>query len=121
MNLIVKPVGEGQIGADFPGILSVEFELIVLEVSFLSATVWKHAGGFVVVKIRDDSRIAPEKERKEVIPIRNGGIIPVDVRGTKGRIERTEIAAQANTNEDRKSTRLNSSHLGISYAVFCLK
>src|SRR5205814_9852218 len=27
----------------------------------------------------------------------------------------TEMAA------DRKSTRLNSSHLGISYAVFCLK
>src|ERR1039458_10580516 len=26
-----------------------------------------------------------------------------------------------NPNIDRKSTRLNSSHLGISYAVFCLK
>src|SRR5471030_459505 len=25
------------------------------------------------------------------------------------------------TDQDRKSTRLNSSHLGISYAVFCLK
>src|SRR5690625_6708010 len=25
------------------------------------------------------------------------------------------------TNEDRKSTRLNSSHVAISYAVFCLK
>src|SRR5436853_1129765 len=25
------------------------------------------------------------------------------------------------TSQDRKSTRLNSSHLGISYAVFCLK
>src|SRR5699024_12201721 len=25
------------------------------------------------------------------------------------------------TNEDRKSTRLNSSHVSISYAVFCLK
>jgi len=25
------------------------------------------------------------------------------------------------TSLDRKSTRLNSSHLGISYAVFCLK
>src|ERR1035438_2851234 len=24
-------------------------------------------------------------------------------------------------NRDRKSTRLNSNHLGISYAVFCLK
>src|SRR5258705_9885561 len=28
---------------------------------------------------------------------------------------------QLNVVEDRKSTRLNSSHLGISYAVFCLK
>src|SRR5258705_7982000 len=26
-----------------------------------------------------------------------------------------------NKPQDRKSTRLNSSHLGISYAVFCLK
>src|SRR5260221_1943552 len=26
-----------------------------------------------------------------------------------------------NAVQDRKSTRLNSSHLGISYAVFCLK
>src|SRR5258705_10016134 len=37
------------------------------------------------------------------------------------------LSAQARVNsgawyaEDRKSTRLNSSHLGISYAVFCLK
>src|ERR1035437_1776902 len=28
---------------------------------------------------------------------------------------------KANTNADRKSTRLNSSHANISYAVFCLK
>src|SRR5262245_65774933 len=27
----------------------------------------------------------------------------------------------AGRGQDRKSTRLNSSHLGISYAVFCLK
>src|SRR5205814_10173492 len=33
------------------------------------------------------------------------------------------VKADANTGlaSDRKSTRLNSSHLGISYAVFCLK
>src|SRR5262245_63700243 len=30
-------------------------------------------------------------------------------------------AAMPDTRRDRKSTRLNSSHLGISYAVFCLK
>src|SRR5205814_3178386 len=29
--------------------------------------------------------------------------------------------AQEHGGADRKSTRLNSSHLGISYAVFCLK
>src|SRR5947199_7852233 len=28
---------------------------------------------------------------------------------------------QGQDRRDRKSTRLNSSHLGISYAVFCLK
>src|SRR5690625_6663317 len=30
-------------------------------------------------------------------------------------------AADAVGNQDRKSTRLNSSHVAISYAVFCLK
>src|SRR5205807_10381751 len=32
-----------------------------------------------------------------------------------------EIAMYEDTPQDRKSTRLNSSHLVISYAVFCLK
>src|SRR5690625_6979601 len=30
-------------------------------------------------------------------------------------------SVQVSANEDRKSTRLNSSHVAISYAVFCLK
>src|SRR5207249_7397651 len=34
----------------------------------------------------------------------------------------TEVAVQTKQREiDRKSTRLNSSHVSISYAVFCLK
>src|SRR5690349_23915778 len=36
--------------------------------------------------------------------------------GFGGRIEESKVQA-----EDRKSTRLNSSHVEISYAVFCLK
>src|SRR2546427_4101969 len=32
-----------------------------------------------------------------------------------------ELVAWAKANPDRKSTRLNSSHSQISYAVFCLK
>src|SRR5437899_9980970 len=31
------------------------------------------------------------------------------------------LARECPPRKDRKSTRLNSSHLGISYAVFCLK
>src|SRR5947199_2759384 len=33
----------------------------------------------------------------------------------------TDPDASGRAPRDRKSTRLNSSHLGISYAVFCLK
>src|SRR5690625_6339545 len=33
----------------------------------------------------------------------------------------TQAARSAMNSEDRKSTRLNSSHVAISYAVFCLK
>src|SRR5437899_10375608 len=33
----------------------------------------------------------------------------------------TSTSHRPSCNPDRKSTRLNSSHLGISYAVFCLK
>src|SRR5207253_9171672 len=32
-----------------------------------------------------------------------------------------DIQSVADVTEDRKSTRLNSSHVAISYAVFCLK
>src|SRR5256885_9045739 len=35
--------------------------------------------------------------------------------------QRAVVAEQGTGGRDRKSTRLNSSHLVISYAVFCLK
>src|SRR5947199_2594288 len=40
-----------------------------------------------------------------------------DIRWTAG----CEGHDHSDRRSDRKSTRLNSSHLGISYAVFCLK
>src|SRR2546426_8535914 len=46
-------------------------------------------------------------------------------RNTSSSTQRSSLGngerAQANWSRDRKSTRLNSSHLVISYAVFCLK
>src|SRR5258705_2983191 len=52
-------------------------------------------------------------------PQRNGRLQPVlRERGTHpGQLGATAVRPTG----DRKSTRLNSSHLGISYAVFCLK
>src|SRR5438477_5315899 len=47
-----------------------------------------------------------------------GGRGPRDpVPGVRG----VELHHRPDTTEDRKSTRLNSSHMSISYAVFCLK
>src|SRR3712207_7639021 len=53
-------------------------------------------------------------------PFRGRGRIAGALRG--GAPRRAEPAELARTrNLDRKSTRLNSSHANISYAVFCLK
>src|SRR5207253_10064026 len=52
-------------------------------------------------------------------------IAPVDerdwVRLTQAQFGPTEVAPGFWIVPDRKSTRLNSSHVAISYAVFCLK
>src|SRR5436853_2164946 len=60
-------------------------------------------------------------------PARPDGALPgTPLRGVVGaalRLARGGRARdlRAGPRADRKSTRLNSSHLGISYAVFCLK
>src|SRR5690554_7529118 len=60
---------------------------------------------------------------------------PKDARGLKFRVQASAVLDEqfkalraaprkmsfAEVNQDRKSTRLNSSHVRISYAVFCLK
>src|SRR3712207_6965713 len=38
-----------------------------------------------------------------------------------GQVHPSRAAVDGHIEEDRKSTRLNSSHANISYAVFCLK
>src|SRR3712207_7412406 len=44
-----------------------------------------------------------------------------DRQPTLPQITRMEVSRGGHNRQDRKSTRLNSSHANISYAVFCLK
>src|SRR5258707_8417918 len=60
--------------------------------------------------------------RKEALPLRaKEGLsaLPLDL-GSWVCVPVTQTI-DADTAQDRKSTRLNSSHANISYAVFCLK
>src|SRR5688572_32339376 len=50
-----------------------------------------------------------------------GGGVEAALRLTSTLVIGAEISALALNPRDRKSTRLNSSHSQISYAVFCLK
>src|SRR5690625_6947215 len=45
---------------------------------------------------------------------------PVEIERIKGKVQ-GDVKIYFHDGTDRKSTRLNSSHVAISYAVFCLK
>src|SRR3712207_8852349 len=51
----------------------------------------------------------------------SSGITPAKVLRRRGASTVRNHSADAVPSPDRKSTRLNSSHANISYAVFCLK
>src|SRR3712207_7659689 len=60
-------------------------------------------------------------ERDEVLRIRSSGAVDHDVIEQVLAAFDIEESMLTVATEDRKSTRLNSSHANISYAVFCLK
>src|SRR3712207_8872265 len=65
---------------------------------------------------------AHEKRVIPVSPTRLTAYLQVIALGLRGmQIEECAREVMEYVAEDRKSTRLNSSHVNISYAVFCLK
>src|SRR3712207_8113575 len=66
------------------------------------------------------SKVTGLKRTTEVVKHREGGD-PSSSRKSPGRTEFEAITLERGVTQDRKSTRLNSSHANISYAVFCLK
>src|SRR5699024_12153790 len=65
--------------------------------------------------IADAERVFELLDEQEEEPVEN----PVQLHETKGAVTFEQV--DFGYGEDRKSTRLNSSHVSISYAVFCLK
>src|SRR5262245_64018648 len=62
---------------------------------------------------------ARQLAREGVQRVRTGNVHDIDRAPVQD--DPAGVAMDLGQLEDRKSTRLNSSHLGISYAVFCLK
>ena len=90
----------------------------------------KSSGAIVTVDLRDSvasalSMMAPQLGQTQVNIIRNLPNHAANVVGDPVRIEQIIVNLLRNALDavkpDRKSTRLNSSHVVISYAVFCLK
>src|SRR5262245_63592751 len=74
----------------------------------------KWSGSFVITSSDGD-----KKDDMAFMDLKQKG---AELTGTAGESPEKQWAIQNGKVEgDRKSTRLNSSHLGISYAVFCLK
>src|SRR6266498_2966795 len=65
------------------------------------------------LKSQNDTRPGPTRLRPGAPPHRDHGL--------GQRVELRLLVGRQLIADDRKSTRLNSSHVRISYAVFCLK
>src|SRR3712207_8643310 len=81
------------------------------------------------LSLHDALPISPEQVlRRPVVVVDQPADLPHDLRRLAGDPElggprrgRVDVAVEDADRLDRKSTRLNSSHANISYAVFCLK
>src|ERR1035438_8810637 len=101
--------------------------------SFTGTTLLEKNCHLFIPDTRQDARAfqkgLPSRRLRHLLPLQEGlsGEIFISVRSMpkqlrqclKVSVLRNEAAFEISL--DRKSTRLNSSHLGISYAVFCLK
>src|SRR2546426_5048501 len=91
--------------------------IIIAPQSFKGSLTAAEAGQAIAEGVRT---ILPEADI-EIVPVADGGegTVQALVDATGGQIVQQTVTGPLG--EDRKSTRLNSSHLVISYAVFCLK
>src|SRR2546426_9636263 len=122
-----QPVGLKRVGADLAAEAALRLSLVELPSLFpalgelvLVQTRAKDLHGHLAVFVLAALVLALHSNAGGEVGDSHSGVGNVDVlaamtTGAEG------VDAQVFGFEDRKSTRLNSSHLVISYAVFCLK
>src|SRR5438874_4828483 len=76
-------------------------------------------GEFVQVTVEDQGRVTGFVSRYGDLESDRGAFL--DQFFKQGKLDSNKLTFTTETVQDRKSTRLNSSHVEISYAVFCLK
>src|SRR5262245_54659740 len=99
---------------EMPGARRIHAAVVVVRGDvFALALARHHAGAGIGVLV-----VGLDLAREVVVVARRPGAdeAAVPVQAALDLLARDDVLEQ-----DRKSTRLNSSHLGISYAVFCLK
>src|SRR5690349_24012571 len=85
---------------------------------FPYTTLFRSVGRDLYALVAGDARAARRGWPPRVL-CRRGGACEARWRGARG--EAARMGTESQRAGDRKSTRLNSSHVEISYAVFCLK
>src|SRR5258705_6992756 len=85
---------------------------------------WEHSFNQLfseIVSERITRTRMPQRINVNVHRLPGGCIAHRNLDGVILAAHRRHVGLESRASRDRKSTRLNSSHLGISYAVFCLK
>src|SRR3712207_6912721 len=80
---------------------------------FPYTTLFRSLGRVVRRALRDRPRLEDSVELEPEVVVPAGRVVLLH--------DELHIASATTRRSDRKSTRLNSSHANISYAVFCLK
>src|SRR3712207_6904040 len=87
---------------------------------FPYTTLFRSARGIVSPRVRWRSRPGRRTSLPSSVASSDGWPAEPEIRRRPAPARRSESTSQTRS-QDRKSTRLNSSHANISYAVFCLK
>src|SRR3712207_8566780 len=88
---------------------------------FPYTTLFRSVESELLAAIREAVRSKLTPHQREVFTALALNEVPVDVLAERLGTTRGALYKTLHDARDRKSTRLNSSHANISYAVFCLK